>query len=63
MPKKIELLLDGTTATAVLHETSAPKTIQKVWDALPIEETLRHVRWSGTRDTSWRRPCATRHFP
>jgi Protein of unknown function (DUF3830) len=48
MPKKIELSLDGATATAVLHENAAPKTVQKLWDALPIEETLRHVRWSGS---------------
>lgn len=48
MPKKIELSLDGATATAVLHENAAPKTVQKLWDALPIEATLRHVRWSGS---------------
>jgi hypothetical protein len=48
MSKRIELSLDGTTATAVLHEAEAPKTVQKLWDALPIEETLRHVRWSGS---------------
>jgi hypothetical protein len=48
MPKRIELLLDGTRATAVLHEKEAPNTVRKVWDALPIEETLRHVRWSGS---------------
>src|SRR5438094_6795266 len=48
MPKKIELTLAGTTASAVLHENAAPKTVQRLWDALPIEETLRHVRWSGS---------------
>jgi hypothetical protein len=48
MGKKIELSLDGVTAVAELHETEAPKTAQKIWDALPIEETLRHVRWSGS---------------
>jgi hypothetical protein len=48
MAKKIELSLDGVTATAVLHEQEAPQTAQKVWDALPIDETLRHVRWSGS---------------
>jgi Protein of unknown function (DUF3830) len=48
MAKKIVLSLDGTTATAVLHDNEAPKTVQKLWDALPIEESLRHVRWSGS---------------
>lgn len=48
MPKKIVLSLDGTMATAVLHENEAPGTVQKLWDALPIEEMLRHVRWSGS---------------
>ena len=48
MPKKIVLSVDGTAATAMLHENEAPKTVQKLWDALPIEETLRHVRWSGS---------------
>jgi hypothetical protein len=48
MPKKIELSLDGTTAVAVLHEHEAPRAAQKLWDALPIEEAIRHVRWSGS---------------
>jgi hypothetical protein len=48
MTRKIELSLDGTTATAILHEEDAPKTAQKVWDSLPMEEMLRHVRWSGS---------------
>ncbi len=48
MSKKIVLSLDGTTATALLHENEATGTVQKLWDALPIEETLRHVRWSGS---------------
>lgn len=48
MGKQIELSLDGVTATATLLEEQAPKTAQKVWEALPIEETLRHVRWSGS---------------
>ncbi len=48
MTRRIELSLDGTTATAILREKEAPKTTQKVWDVLPIEETMRHVRWSGS---------------
>jgi hypothetical protein len=47
MPRRIELSLDGATATAALQEDDAPKSAQKVWDALPIEATLRHLRWGG----------------
>jgi hypothetical protein len=63
MAKKIELSLDGTTATAVLHESEAPKTAQKVWDALPIEETLRHVRWSGSAGYILAAPLRDPSFP
>ncbi len=48
MTKRIELSLDGATATAVLHEQAAPRSVERVWNALPIEETMRHVRWSGS---------------
>ena len=48
MPRKIELSLDGSTATAVLHEDTAPSSAQKVWDALPIEATMTPVKWSGS---------------
>src|SRR6266567_3024432 len=48
MPKRIELSVDGVTATAVLHDHKAPRTTEKLWAALPIEETLKHVRWSGS---------------
>ncbi|MCC6175732.1 MAG: DUF3830 family protein [Chloroflexi bacterium] len=47
MARRIALALDGTTATAVLHEDAAPNSAQKMWDALPIEATLRHLRWGG----------------
>ncbi len=48
MDRRIELSLGGLGAVATLHEHAAPHTTAKVWDALPIEETLRHVRWSGS---------------
>jgi hypothetical protein len=48
MPRRIELSLDGTVATAVLQEDEAPQSAQKIWDTLPIEATLRHLRWGGS---------------
>ena len=47
MAKLIELQADGVTATARLLEDKAPNTIRRLWEALPIEQTLRHVRWGG----------------
>jgi len=48
MPRRIELSIEGATAIAVLAEDAAPKSSQKVWDALPLEVTLRHLRWGGS---------------
>jgi hypothetical protein len=48
MPKRIELSIEGITATALLEEARAPKTVARVWAALPVEEPLKHVRWSGS---------------
>ncbi len=48
MSKRIELELDGVKATAVLQEDQAPRTVERLWGALPIDETMRHVRWSGS---------------
>lgn len=45
--RRVRIELDGTVAIAVLHEDGAPRTAARLWDALPIEGTLRHVRWSG----------------
>jgi hypothetical protein len=47
MTKRIRIQLDGVTAGGFLHEDAAPVTVARFWSALPIEETLRHVRWSG----------------
>jgi hypothetical protein len=48
MAKRIELEVEGVKVTARLNEDAAPNSSQRLWDALPIEETLRHVRWSGS---------------
>jgi hypothetical protein len=47
MAKQIELEADGVTAVARLLEDQAPQTVRRFWEALPIEQTLRHVRWGG----------------
>jgi hypothetical protein len=45
--KLIEITIDGETTVARLHEEAAPNPVARFWEALPIDETLRHVRWSG----------------
>lgn len=47
MTKRVEITLEGVTAVARLLEENAPQTVARFWEALPIEDTLRHVRWSG----------------
>ena len=47
MAKRVRVILDGVEAVARLHEEAAPETVARFWAALPIETTLRYVRWSG----------------
>ena len=47
MAKRIRLALDGVEVVARLNEHAAPETVARLWAVLPIEETLRHVRWGG----------------
>ena len=47
MTKRVRVIFDGVEAVARLHEEAAPETVARFWAALPIEATLRHVRWSG----------------
>lgn len=47
MPKRIRMTLDGVEAVARLHEEAAPATVARLWAILPIDATLRHVRWGG----------------
>lgn len=47
MVKRIELEVEGVTAVARLLEEKAPNTISRFWNALPIEQKLRHARWGG----------------
>ena len=47
MARHVELEVAGVTVTAVLLDDLAPKTTNAFWEILPIEQTLRHVRWGG----------------
>jgi hypothetical protein len=63
MVKRIELSIEGITAIAVLQEANAPKTVEKLWAVLPIEETLKHVRWSGAAAYILAAPLRDPSFP
>jgi hypothetical protein len=45
--RRIRVTIDSVSASGELQESAAPRTSQRVWDALPVDTTLRHVRWSG----------------
>ncbi len=45
--REIELRVGGVTAVAQLLADAAPRTCDRIWDALPIEETLHNLRYGG----------------
>lgn len=48
MPKRLRIEIgDGHVAEAAVHDAAAPTLADLLWRALPIDATLRHVRWSG----------------
>lgn len=47
MSKRIRVELEGVTARGTLHEDVAPVSVTRFLAVLPLEATLRHVRWSG----------------
>jgi Protein of unknown function (DUF3830) len=47
MTRHVELEVAGVMVTAALRDDIAPKTASAFWEILPIEHTLRHVRWGG----------------
>jgi hypothetical protein len=47
MSRRVEIEIAGVIVTAVLLEELAPRTTNAFWEILPIEQTLRHVRWGG----------------
>jgi hypothetical protein len=51
MDKRIRVCVDGVVAEATLFEKQAPKTVQALWDRLPIVDRTIQARWSGD---AWR---------
>jgi hypothetical protein len=47
MARQVEIEVAGITVTAELLDEEAPRTTNAFWAILPIEHTLRHVRWGG----------------
>ena len=47
MSRRIEAEVEGARALFLLREDLAPQSTAALWDALPIEATLRHAKWSG----------------
>lgn len=47
MSKRLEIDVDGVRATFLLDEELAPKTTAALWEALPVEAPIRHVKMSG----------------
>ena len=45
--RKIDIELEGVTATAQLLDDQAPNTCQRLWDKLPFEDRFTHSKWSG----------------
>ena len=45
--RRIQLDVDGVSATAELQDESAPKTAEALWQSLPIEAELTMSKWSG----------------
>jgi len=51
MAKRIRIRVDGVTAEGVLLEEAAPRTVQALWNVLPIKDRTIQTRWSGD---AWR---------
>jgi len=51
MAKRIRVRVDGVTAEAALLEDAAPRTVQALWNLLPITDRTIQTRWSGD---AWR---------
>ncbi|HET8570033.1 MAG TPA: DUF3830 family protein [Candidatus Limnocylindria bacterium] len=52
MAKRMRIVLDGSiTCAAALFEDEAPRTVDALWQRLPIDDRTIQVRWSGN---AWR---------
>ncbi len=47
MARRIRLEVDGVVAIAELYEALSPRMAGAFWEALPLEATLHHCKWSG----------------
>lgn len=45
--REIELRVGGVTAVAQLLDRDAPLTCDRIWDSLPITETMHNLRYGG----------------
>ena len=47
MNQRIHVELDGVAASGVMHDEAARVSATRFLATLPVETTMRHVRWSG----------------
>ncbi len=47
MGRRIIFEVEGVEAAAELQEELSPKTTEAFWNALPLDTTLMHAKWSG----------------
>lgn len=47
MGRRIVFEVEGVRAVAELHEELSPAATAAFWDALPMDTTLMHAKWSG----------------
>jgi hypothetical protein len=51
LPKRIRVIVGDLVAEGQLFEEQAPRTVQALWDRLPIRDRTIQARWSGD---AWR---------
>ena len=51
--RQIEIELDGVTVAAALLDTTAPKTAEALWAALPLKGQATNTKWSGQMLRFW----------
>jgi hypothetical protein len=54
MGRRITFEVEGVTAIAELEDELSPVTAEAFWQALPMDRTLMHAKWSG--ETCFFRP-------
>ena len=51
--RQIEIEMDGTTVAASLLDTTAPRTAEALWTALPLQGRATNTKWSGQMLRFW----------